>query len=328
MNLASLTAKTNLKFVLSEKKTYGKKGSFLREIILNRYLYLLALPGIIFFFIFAYLPIIGLLIAFQDFNPIKGIWGSEFIGLKNFIFFFTSADWTKVTFNTLFLNILFILSHVFASIIIALLLSEINAKIFKRITQSIAIFPHFLSWTVIALFSLSMFSTDNGFLNTILKGAGLKSVSFYTEADVWPLILVIMRLWRDAGFGSIIYLASITGIDQELYNSAKIDGASRLQCIFYITIPLLKNVAILLLILGVGKIFYGDFGMIYALIGDNPLLYSTTDVIDTFVFRALREMGDIGMGAAVGFYQSIIGFILVITSNTVARKYSPDSAIF
>ena len=310
------------------KKEIQKKESFFRQINSNRFIYLMALPGIVFFFVFAYLPIFGLLIAFQDFNPIKGVLGSKFIGLKNFEFLFSSSDWIKVTFNTVYLNILFIITGTVISIAIAIMLSEIGGKIFTKISQSVVILPHFISWTVVAMFSVSMFSSDNGWINLTLKGLNLQAISFYRDEQVWPAILVMIKLWHDAGFGSIIYLAAIAGIGQEAYQAAKIDGANRVQCIFHITIPMLKNTAVLLLLFGIGRIFYGDFGMIYAIVGDNPLLYPTTDVIDTYVYRALRQLGDMGMASAVGLYQSVVGFILVVASNTFAKRFDPDSAIF
>lgn len=305
-----------------------KKKSFISEIRENKYLYLLTLPGLIFFLVFAYVPMIGLVIAFQDFKPVKGIFGSKFVGLDNFVFFFTSKDWGKVTFNTIYLNILFILAGTFISIIIAIMLSEIQKKMFVKLTQSIVILPHFLSWTVIAMFSLSWFSTDTGFINAMLTRLNMPTVDFVGNAGIWPFILVALSIWHGAGFGSIVYLASIAGIDQEIYEAAKIDGASRMQAILHITLPMLKSTIILLLIMSVGKIFYGNFGMIYALVGSNPQLYPTTDVIDTFVYRQLNELGYMGMASAVGFYQSVVGFVLVITTNLIAKKVDAESALF
>jgi putative aldouronate transport system permease protein len=178
------------------------------------------------------------------------------------------------------------------------------------------------------MFAVSLFATDTGFLNVLFKVIGLQPVNYYSNPDVWPLLLVLMRVWKGTGYGVIIYLATIASIDPEIYDSAKIDGASRFRCIRHITLPLLNNTTVLLILLSVGRIFFGDFGMIYALVGDNSLLLPTTDVIDTFVFRALRQYNDISMAAAVGLYQSLVGFILVIVTNGIVRKMNKEAALF
>jgi putative aldouronate transport system permease protein len=305
-----------------------KSGSFLKEIRKNGKLYLLMLPGIIFIFIFAYLPMGGIIIAFQDFNAIKGIAGSEFVGLQNFRFFVESTETLRVIWNTVFLNVLFISFSTIASVTIAVMLSELGGNWFKRISQSLVILPYFLSWTVVAMFVSALLNTDQGLINKAIQAFGGEPILFYSEADLWPLILVLLKIWHGAGFGSIVYLATIVGINPEIYEAASIDGANRWQRIRYITLPLLKTTVILLTLLALGNLFNGDFGMIYSLVLENVLLYPTTDVIDTYVYRALTQLGDMGMAAAVGFFQSLIGFILVITVNQLARKFSPDSALF
>lgn len=310
------------------KKKRGALGTFLFELVKNKFLYLLALPGMIWFFIFAYLPMGGIVIAFQDFKALKGITGSEFVGLRNFKFFFNSGDWVRIVSNTLFLNVLFITFNTLAAIIIAVMVTELGGKWFKKITQSVMIFPHFLSWTVVAMFVMAFVATDGGFLNQILGMFGFPPVQFLSSPQYWPLILVLLKIWHAAGFSSIVYMATISGINPDIYESASIDGASRIQKIWYITLPLIKPTVILLLILAVGGIFNGDFGMIYAIIGRNPPLYPTTDVIDTYLFRAMMDLGDMSMSAAIGFMQSLIGFTLVITVNYVAKKVAPESAIF
>lgn len=294
----------------------------------NKFLLLMLLPGILFFVLFSYIPMIGIVIAFQDFSAAKGILGSEFVGFQNFKFFLGSQDSFRVTFNTLFLNFLFIMTSMIASILIALMLSEVNNKWFKKGSQSLVILPHFISWAVIGLLAEALLSTDTGFINNTLVSLGLERIHFYKNAAIWPGLLTFMNIWQGAGFGSIVYLAAITGIDQEIYEAARIDGATKLQSIRYITLPLLRSTAVLLLIMSVGKIFNGNFGMIYALVGNNTLLYPTTDIIDTYVYRQLMELGDLGMSSAVGLYQSVLGFIMVNISNWVTRKLSPESAIF
>ena len=305
-----------------------KQSDLLYDLKHNRFLLFMLLPGVIFFIVFAYLPMIGIVIAFQDFSAAKGILGSKFVGMENFRFFLGSNDSFRVTFNTLFLNALFLLCNMFFSILIALMLSEVGNKLFKKGAQSIVILPHFISWAVIGLLAEALLSTDTGFINGVLTGLGMDPVLFYKNAAIWPMLLTVFNIWQGAGFGSIVYLAAITGIDQEIYEAARIDGASKVQSIGYITLPLLKNTAVLLLIMSVGKIFNGNFGMIYSLVGSNTLLYSTTDIIDTYVYRQLMELGDLGMSSAVGLYQSVLGFIMVTIANKITKKLNPESAIF
>lgn len=307
-----------------------RKGGFFLELSANKYLYLLALPGLIFLLIFNYLPMVGLYIAFLDFNPIAGLFGlgSKFVGLDNFKFFFTSSDWLFVTANTLFLNFLFITTGLVVQIFLAVGLNELGNKTFKRISQTLMYLPNFLSWTVISLFSVVIFGTDGGLLNNMLTAVGLPGMNFYQNASLWPGLLVALRIWKGAGFGTVIFLSTISSIDHEIYEAATIDGASRLQSIMHITIPMLKKTTVMLLILAVGWIFYGDFGMIYALVGDNPMLRSTTDVIDTFVYRSLRMNNDYGMSSAVGLFQSAVGFVMVIGANAAAKILDRDSALF
>jgi putative aldouronate transport system permease protein len=292
----------------------------------------LVLPGILYFVIFKYLPMVGVVVAFQDFNTVKGFFKSEFVGLKNFEYFFTSKDWLIVTWNTVYLNILFLFSGLFFSILIALVLSEIGSKYFKKVTQSLVILPNFISWTLVSMFVFALLSTDIGFINSVLKAFGFiqegQEISFYSNPDLWVAILVVLKIWKGAGFGSVIYLAAIAGIDQQIYEAAKIDGASRLQCITKITLPQLRTTVVLLTLFGIGDIFQGDLGMIYAIVGDNPNLYETTDVIDTYVFRMLRQMNDISMSTAIGLYQSLVGLVIVYVTNHLAKKYDSDSAIF
>ncbi|HEY8362375.1 MAG TPA: ABC transporter permease subunit [Tissierellaceae bacterium] len=271
---------------------------------------------------------VGIVIAFQDFNPMKGIFQSEFVGWRNFSVLFDSPALGRVVFNTLYLNALFLIFDMVFSIAIALFLNEINSKYYKKLTQSIILLPHFISWTVVAMFANILLGSDTGYINIILKKLNMQPISFYSTPEVWPPLLTILYVWKNAGFDSIVYLATITSIDNEIYEAATIDGTSKIQKIWYITLPLIKNTAILLFLLGVGKIFYGNFGLIYPLVGSNSLLYPTTDIIDTYIYRALMELGDMGMSAAVGLSQSVLGFIIVIITNGIARKFNPESAIF
>ncbi|MCL2060239.1 MAG: ABC transporter permease subunit [Oscillospiraceae bacterium] len=311
-------------------KNKNKGRPFFKEIVHNRYLYLLALPGILFFVVFNYLPMAGIYIAFVKYNPLAPFFGlgSPFVGFRNFAFFFTSRDWMVITANTIFLNTLFISTGLLVQMVLAVSVNEMSLRIAKKVTQSFMFLPNFISWTVVAIFSIALFSTDEGLINKFIEFLGGKPVGFYQTASVWPLLLVLLRLWKGAGFGTVIFLATITGIDQEIYEAAVIDGASRFGRIRYITVPLLRTTAVMLLIISVGSIFYGDFGMIYALVGDNPMLRSTTDVIDIYVYRALRMNNDIGMSSSVGLFQSVLGFLAVILTNAVVKKMDADSALF
>jgi putative aldouronate transport system permease protein len=311
-------------------KKRKRKSSFMEEIARNKYLYLLTVPGMLFFLIFNYLPLVGLYFAFVDYNPLAGMFGlgSKFVGFYNFNFFFTSDDWIWVTVNTVFLNVLFITTGLAVQMLMAVGLNEVGSRYFKKIAQSFMFLPNFISWTVVSVFSVALFATDEGILNQVLRTVGASEINFYQNPDVWRELLVALRLWKGVGFGTVIYLSTIAGIDQEMFEAAKIDGASRLQSILLITLPMLRTTTVMLLIMSIGSIFYGDFGMIYALIGDNPLLRPTTDVIDTFVYRALRRNNDMGMSSAVGLFQSIVGFVMVVSANTLTKKLDKDSALF
>ncbi len=314
------------------KRSKRKKGGILAGIAYdirhNPYLCLLCLPAIIWFCIFAYSPLVYLLTAFKRYQASKGLWASDWVGLKNFEAFFGSDAFFRVTFNTIFLNALFIVVTMIFSILIAIALSEVGNRLFKKVTQSIVILPHFISWTVIALLCEALLRTQNGFFNNILVSLGMEKINFYQNADVWPALLVILRVWQGAGYGSIVYLATIAGLDQEMFEAARVDGATRGQCIRFLTLPLLKSTAIMLFIMNVGKIFNGDFGMIFNLVGTNSMLYRTTDVIDTYVYRMLMDSTNIGQSAAVSFYQSVMGLIIVLGTNALTKKLDPDSALF
>ena len=299
----------------------------LEELWKNKMLYLMTLPAVVWVFIFCYIPMYGILIAFKDFNYKKGIWGSDWVGLKNFRFLFNYKGVGQIFFNTIFLNILFIITGTIFSVGLALVFVEIKNKVYNKVVQTIAIFPHFVSWTVAAMFLSGIIGGSGTMTQWIIERGGADP-NFYGNATWWPLILALLKIWQGAGYGTIVYVAAITGFDQGMYEAARIDGATRLQMITRITLPLLKPTIIMLTIMSVGKIFAGDFGMIYALVGDNSQLYATTDVIDTFVYRALRQLNNMGMSTATSLFQSIVGLILVFTTNAIAKKVEPDSAIF
>ncbi|RED76759.1 putative aldouronate transport system permease protein [Cohnella phaseoli] len=299
------------------------------DLVKNRFLYVLALPGLVYFLLFCYWPMAGVVVAFKEYRMDLGIFGSPFNGLDNFRFLTVdTASVLKAIFNTLFLNALFIGIGTFLAVLTALLVNEIRFALFKKISQSLIILPNFISWIIVAVFAYNFLNTDYGILNGWLKGLGIDPVGWYNRAELWPGILVVLYSWKTVGFNSIIYLAAIAGIDQEQYESAALDGASKLRQMWHITVPGISKTIIILLLLAVGRIFYGDFGMIYGLVGDNSLLFSTTDVIDTYVYRALRTLNDVGMSSATGLLQSVVGFVLVFAVNAAVRRRDKDSALF
>lgn len=312
--------------VLVPKETFW--GNLKYDFKHNKGLILLALPAIIWFLVFAYAPMFGLVIAFEKYSPAKGIFGSQFVGLNNFKFFFGSQDFVRVTFNTLFLNALFILATNVVAIVMAIALSEIQNKYFKKVSQSVIILPHFISWTVVSLLLEAFLKTDGGLINQVIVALGGDPVKFMQTSSLWPAILTILRVWQGAGYSSIVYLAAITGFDRSMYEAARVDGASRWQCITRLTLPMLRSTVVLLLLMAVGKIFNGDFGMVYALVGNNTVLYPTTDIIDTYVYRQLVESTNMGMSSAVGLWQSVMGCLMVTIMNKITKKLDSDSALF
>ncbi len=298
-----------------------------KELWKNKFLYCMAIPGIVWVCLFSYVPLYGILIAFKKYSASAGIWGSPWIGLENFKFLFNYKGIGRVFFNTIFLNILFIVFGTSMSVLLAILFSEIKNKKFKKVSQSVAIFPNFISWTVISMI-LTTIIGSSGMINSILAKMGHEPLAIYSNPTPWPFILVLLKIWQGAGYGSIVYVATITGFDTGIYEAARVDGASKFQQITRITLPMLKPTIILLTLMSIGNIFKGDFGMIYALVGDSAKLYPTVDVVDTFTYRALRQLNDLGMSTATSFFQSIVGCLMVLVSNAIVRKVEPDSAIF
>ncbi len=304
--------------------------SLFKELFRNRVLYSMMIPGVMIILLFNYFPMFGLLVAFKNFNFKEGILNSPWSDplLKNFEYLFSSGAVLQVTYNTLLLNLLFIVFGVLFQVGLALIFNELAGKWFKKITQSMMFLPHFLSWIVVGVIAYNIFSIDNGVLNALLVALGNEEVNWYASPWLWPIILVVFHIWKTTGYGMILYLATLAGIDPSYYEAAKIDGANKFHQIRYITIPFLMPTIIILFLLNLGRIMSADFGMFYALVGDNAALYSTADVIDTFIFRSLRMNGDIGMASAAGFYQSVIAFVIIITFNKLIKKYNSDSALF
>ena len=294
---------------------------YVRNLMSYKLLVALALPGLALIFVLNYIPMFGIVIAFEDFRAETGFL-SPFIGFKNFELLFGAPVVVKLVTNTVFLNGLFLVCEGIVSVTMALVLNEVGKRFLRRIYQSIMFLPFFMSWAVISMLLFGWFDYEVGLLNVALRGAGLDRISFYDDPTIWPGILAFLRVWKSTGSGCILYLAVLVGIDPQLYEAAAIDGASRLQRMRLISLPLLVPTIILVTLLGIGKIFYGDYGMIYAIIGSSASLWSTTDVIDTYIIRALQSTANFGMSTAVGLSQSVLGFICVFGSNWIAKKWS------
>jgi len=312
----------------SVRKNGSALARIVKEIKVNWELSLLALPGLLIVFVFAYIPMPGIILAFKRFSSIKGIFGSPWVGFYNFKFLFMSDTIARITVNTVVMNLLFILTSAIFAIVLALLLFEVAKPSLIKVYQTIMIFPNFLSWVVVSFMFYTIMSSQFGMLNMLLKALGLNTVDWYSSPQYWPFILIVTNLWKGGGVGCLLYFATLMGIDMELFEAARIDGATKLQMIRYISLPLLIPMATILIIMNIGNIIRADFGMFYNLTMNIPALYSTTDVIDTFVFRALRSLGDQGMAAAAGLYQSVVGFILIVAANSAVKKINPENSLF
>ena len=302
--------------------------SFFTELYRNGSLYLMALPALVYVFFFKYAPMYGMILAFKRYKLTRGIWGSPWVGFENFEFFFRSGVAVFTVFNTLYLNLLIIVFGTVIQLGLALLLNEVSNPVPKRIIQSIYFFPYFVSWIIVSSLIYSFLKSDGGFINTMLADMGLPTISFYSQPQYWRGILVLANAWKWTGYGIIIYLATIAGVDPNLYESASLDGASRIQKIVHITWPHVLPVVVLLTMLKIGRIFYGNFGMVYSIVKDNGLLLQTTEVIDTYVFRAMRLTGNFSMSAAMGLFQSVSGMVLILGVNGIVRRIRSEWAIF
>lgn len=314
-----------------KKASSVRRQSFLMEIFRRWPFYVMALPGLLYFIIFSYLPMFGAVIAFKDYNPIKGVWGSKWIGFKNFEFFFKSDAVWRVTFNTIFYNLIIMLTVTVISVVFAILLQETGSRLRTSLYKSVMLLPFFLSWVVGEYIVYALLSPDQGVMNGIRRSLGLEEIQWYGEPLYWRFIMPLAFILKSVGYTSVVYVAALLGISSDYYEAAEIDGANKWQKAKFITIPLLMPVVIILLLLSLGKIFnggLGDWGAFYNLPRESGILFSTTDVIDTYVFRSLRTVNDIGMSSAVGLYQAVVGFVLVLITNSLVKKYDSDSSLF
>lgn len=310
------------------KVTTKKEKNLKRRLIRYTPLYIMALPGLLYLFINNYMPLPGLILAFKKYNAKKGIFGSKNVGFKNFKYLFATKDAYIITRNTILYNIVFIIVNTLLAVFVAILLAEMTSKL-KRIYQIIILLPFMISMVIVSYLVFGFLSNDNGFINnTILAAMGKEPIQWYMQKQYWPFILVFVNAWKVIGYNCIIYLSTILGIDRSIYESAAIDGAGKWTQIGKITIPLLKPTIIMMTLLAVGRIFYSDFGLFYQVPQNQGALFAVTNTIDTYVYRGLLELGDMSMASAAGLYQSVVGFIFILTANIIVRKLDPDSALF
>lgn len=307
-----------------------KKGMFLHRLKKNRTLLLMLLPAIVLVFIFSYVPIAGIVLAFKQYNYQDGIWGSPWVEhiFDNFRFFFISGKAGMVTLNTFLYNLSFIVVNTTLAVGLAVVLSEVKNRFFKKVTQSVIFLPYFVSWVIVGSIAYNLLNYENGVLNSLLEALGMEPLNVYAMPDAWRFIIVLFNAWKGVGYSMVVYLAAVVGVDTSLYEAAEIDGANIFQRIRYVLLPTIKPTIITLVLLDVSKIFRGNFDLFYQLIGSNGALYDTTDVIDTFVFRSLLESSDIGMASAAGFYQSVLCFVIIITVNAIVKRVNADYALF
>ncbi|MBU3136902.1 ABC transporter permease subunit [Clostridium gasigenes] len=308
------------------------KKSKLKRLKENRELLLLTVPGALWFLIFAYLPMFGVIVAFKDWKInggfMQSLITSKWVGLDNFKFLFQSSDAWLITRNTVAYNLVFIVLGLAIPVTLAILLKEILNKRAAKFYQSAMFLPYFLSWVVVSYFLYAFLSPGQGFVNGILTNLGMDTVSWYTEPKYWPFIIIFMSQWKAMGYGTVVYLAAICGIDKTYYEAAMIDGATKWQQIKFITIPLLKPILIIMFITSVGGMFRGDMGLFYNLPKNSGALFPVTNVIDTYVYRGLMNLGNIGMSSAAGLYQSVVGLVLILVTNGIVRKIDNDNAFF
>lgn len=288
---------------------------------------LLAIP-LIYLFIFNYLPMFGIVIAFKNYKFDLGILGSEWVGFENFKFLFLSNDFMKVVRNTLCMNLLFIIFGVSLAILVAVLFFELKSRRATKIYETIMITPNFVSWVIVGYITYALFQPKTGVFNNIFAAFGLKTIDWYNTPSVWPAILLIASIWKHTGMDCVVYYAALMGVDESLMEAASLDGANKVQRIWHIMIPSILPTIVILVILKIGGIFRADFGLFYQLTRDSGTLYEVTDVLDTYVYRTMKVIGDMGLSSAAGLLQSVVGMILVIITNHLSKKIEDVGGLF
>lgn len=313
---------------ISKKQKPGMLKRILGSLNRNKSFCLMMLPFMILLVVFCYLPFYGITIAFKDFKFNLGIVGSPWVGFDNFRFLLTSSDLYMILRNTVLYNLLFIIIGTIMALIVALMLYEITKKLILKIYQTILFIPFFLSWVVSSYILYAILNPEYGLMNKIFTGLGLSIVDWYSTPELWPFILLLSVVWKNTGYLSIIYFAVLVGIDKGYFEAARIDGASKLKMIWYISLPFLRPIVTIMLLFSIGGIIRSDFGLFYFMPRDIPLLYDTTQTIDTYVYRALKFNGEFGIPAAVGIFQSLVGFIMILATNAIAKKVDSESSLF
>ncbi len=314
-----------MKKLKKEKQPVYRKKSYLKDDI---QLMVMIFPALALLAVFAYWPMYGLILSFKNYKVTDGIWGSEWIGFKNFEFFFKSNDLFRVLRNTLGLNFMFIFVGILAAVTFALLMYEVKKARHVKVYQTVSILPFFISWVAISYMVYALLEHNRGAINKLIESFGGEGILWYEEAAYWPIILLIVRTWHAVGMDSIIYYAALLSADTELYEAADIDGASKWQKTLYVSLPTLVPIVTIRTIMAVGGIFRSDFGMFYNVTRNLGALYPTTDVIDTYVYRVLMEQGSIGMSSAVGMFQSVVCFATLLLANKIVSKVSPENTLF
>ncbi len=314
--------------VVAAEAPAGRKLGFFEKVRKYRTLIFMCLPTCLFFFFFSYVPLPGIWVAFVKYNYQKGIFGSRFVGLQNFEFMVESGKLWSLTRNTILYNLAFIILGNLFAVFMAILLNEIRSKAFKKVSQTMMFLPYFISHVLIGVLVFNFLNYDTGFVNTLLTKWGFERWQPYANASCWPAILIFIYLWQQSGYNSVVYFAAIMGIDGEVIEASRVDGANAFQKIRYIILPSLRPTIVILLLFALGGIVRGNCGLFYNIIGTNSLLYETTDIIETFVYRASVTDFNFSTASAVGFYQSLIGFAIVMTVNFIVKKIEPDYSLF
>ena len=301
---------------------------FLHDLKKNRTKWLMILPAAVVVILMCYIPMAGIVLAFKEFNYHGGIFGSPWVGFRNFEYFFQSGKAWTTTRNTILYNIAFLCVNTLLQITCAVMLSELAGKYFKRITQSVMFLPYFISWVVVGAFIYNMFNYEFGAVNSFLRSVGMEPLDVYSNKAAWPVILIVVSAFKNVGYGTVMYLASIVNIDGEMFEAADLDGAAMWQKIRYITLPCIRPTVVILFLMAMGTIMKGDFQMFWQVTGNNPMVLDVTDVIDTYVTRSLLNLQEFGMTSAAGLYQSGMSFVLVLIANYAVKKVEPDYALF
>ncbi len=317
---------TNSISVVTDTKSKKKKKKL--QNVNTFSLTLLAAPALLWFLIFSYLPMGGSLIAFKNYKPKLGIMASEWIGLDNFKYLFSSNDASRILVNTIFYNFVSIFLVAAFSVFVAILMDVVSKRLYLKVYQSLLFLPRFISWVVVGYIALALFDFDMGVLNTVLKALGKEPVSWYLSPQYWRVILLAANLWKSIGYTSLIYYGAILSIDSNVYEAAEIDGATFLNKIFRITIPLIKQTIIVMTLMSIGNIMRADFGLFYYVPNNSGALYAVTDVLDTYVYRAMRGLGDFATSSAVSFFQSVVGLVMIVVCNAIVKKIDEDSSLF